>query len=343
MTECAHLGTATGQTIPCSSCTKQGVSLKLFECAIFGQCTPTRQTAGTPCCVGCDRYSPMGQGGDHPQMLPVETAGETPQSPVGQVAAPIHSPTKIRWAYGVTTVPERRKNLLPRTVASLRSAGFDRPRLFVDGCSHRLATEYEDEFHMPITARTSHLRTAANWTLALLELFSRMPTADRYAIFQDDLIACKNVRQYLNHHPMPERGYWNLFCFLENDELSNHQERTWFEGSLIRRPRPTTKQSGRGAVALAFSREAVITLLSSRRFMERPATVNGHLLIDGGIVAAMNEVGWREWVHRPSLFQHTGDVSTIGHQPHPQAQTFPGEDYDALLFLKKNAPAAGVV
>lgn len=344
---CTHLGQPTGQTVPCNSCSKSHVQLKLFNCAVFGQCTPVRESAGTPCCLSCDRYCLSGHtsvyvdpsGGAPQQLAPAVTGVSNVDSSLPVVAAPVHSPTKVRWAYGVTTVPERRRDLLPRTVLSLRSAGFDRPRLFVDGCSHRQAADYEDEFHLPVTARSPHLRTAANWTLALLEMFSRTPSVDRYAIFQDDLVACKNVRAYLDRHPMPERGYWNLFCFLENDDPAVHRGRTWFEGTTVRRPNPTTRQAGRGAVALVFSREAVVALLSSRRFVERPATVNGHLLVDGGVVAAMNEAGWREWVHRPSLFQHTGAVSTVGHNPHPLAQSFPGEDWDACISPKKDASA----
>lgn len=342
MFDCAHLGHDTGNGVPCSSCSKPGVRLKLFACAVFGECTPAREVPGIPCCVGCAKYSPREQGGGSPRLPDPAGAGEVPGTPPSSAAAPLHSPSKIRWAYGITTVPERRYDLLPRTVASLRLAGFDRPRLFVDGCSHHQAESYEQEFRLSVTARTTHLRVAANWTLALLELFSRVPTADRYAIFQDDLVACRNVRPYLDQQSMPERGYWNLFCFFDNDDQSVHLDRTWFQSAKIRRQVPTDRQTGRGAVALVFSREAVITLLSSRRFMERPATVNGHVLIDAGVVSAMNEAGWREWVHRPSLFQHTGAVSTIGHHPHPAAHSFPGEDQDALLFLKRDAPV-GVV
>ena len=37
----------------------------------------------------------------------------------------------LRWVYGVTTVPERRADLLPRTLVSLDRAGFPSPRIFV--------------------------------------------------------------------------------------------------------------------------------------------------------------------------------------------------------------------
>ena len=39
----------------------------------------------------------------------------------------------MKWAYGITTVPSRRENLFERTLQSLAVAGFDNPRLFVDG------------------------------------------------------------------------------------------------------------------------------------------------------------------------------------------------------------------
>ncbi len=42
-----------------------------------------------------------------------------------------------RWMYGVTTTPTREEDLFPRTLASLKNAGFDNPWLFIDGCDDR--------------------------------------------------------------------------------------------------------------------------------------------------------------------------------------------------------------
>ncbi len=74
-----------------------------------------------------------------------------------------------RWAYGVTTVPVREDRLLPKTLASLRAAGFDKPRLFVDGV--RNAWDWEQKFGLEVTARWPHVLTAGNWVLSMYELY----------------------------------------------------------------------------------------------------------------------------------------------------------------------------
>lgn len=243
------------------------------------------------------------------------------------------------WSYGLTTVPARRGDLLPRTLASLAAAGFDRPRLFVDGANHEMAGGYAAEFRLPVTAREPALRTAGNWWLALAELYVREPAADRYAVFQDDLVTVRNLRAYLDRLPYPEGGYLNCLSFLNNEQIVHGKPPGWYEASLLSRgggPEYHGKraQTGRGAVALVFSREAVQALLSSPDFVQRPVDVHmGWRRVDGGIVTAMNKQGWREMVHSPSLVQHTGDVSSMGNRRHPQAMTFPGEQHDALTWL----------
>jgi hypothetical protein len=122
----------------------------------------------------------------------------------------------ITWAYGVTTIPLRRTDYLPKTLESLARAGFDRPRLFVDGSQsdvrYRDFGELETTFHYPA------VRLYGNWILALWELFLRNPGAQRYALFQDDLLACTNLRQYLERVPYPKGGgYLNLFSSPANE------------------------------------------------------------------------------------------------------------------------------
>src|SRR5688572_13834079 len=97
----------------------------------------------------------------------------------------------VRWAYGVTTVPKRRRDLLPRTLGSLAAGGFAAPWLFVDGCDE--LPGWRAEFVAPgraagVTCRYPLVRAYANWGLALGELWLRDPHADRYAVFQDDFV-----------------------------------------------------------------------------------------------------------------------------------------------------------
>lgn len=229
----------------------------------------------------------------------------------------------LDWAYGVTTVPERRGNLLNQTLTSLVDAGFANPRLFVDGGK----INWSDEFSLAVTCRFPRIRCAGNWILSLWELYIRQPLADRYVIFQDDLIAYKNLRQYLEQSPYPERGYCNLYTCTQNQRLS--PGKGWFPSN----------QKGKGAVALMFSLPAVVTLLCQPHLVKRcqPAVSDPERYwqnIDGGVVDSMAQAGWQEYCHDPSLVQHMGQRSTMGGVSHP-APAWRGEGFDALSLIQE--------
>lgn len=229
----------------------------------------------------------------------------------------------MTWAYGITTVPSRLKDLFPRTLRSLQEAGFDQPRLFVDGVKD--SKDY-DQFGLEVTTHYPNLRTAGNWVLSLYELYIRNPEADRFAIFQDDFVTGKNLRLYLDCCNYPDKGYWNLYTFPCNQNLCP-------EGKTYQGWYPSD-QLGKGAVALVFNREAVCTLLSQRMLVNRPQdAVRGHRAIDGGIVDSMNVIGWTEYIHNPSLVQHTGLMSSMGNKRHPTADSFQGEDFDLMTLV----------
>lgn len=230
----------------------------------------------------------------------------------------------MKWSYGITTVEKRLPTLFPRTLESLRNAGFDKPRIFVDGIQYPASYE---RFGLPITPRYPTIRTAANWALALGELYLREPNADRYAVFQDDFVTYVNLRSYLEACPYPPRGYLNLYTMPENDRLGPQDGSVgWFPSN----------QLGKGAVALVFSRDAVVALLTSKYLVERFQSPNGWKTIDGGIIDAFKSLkdGWKEYVHSPSLVQHTGIKSSMGNRRQPRARAFWSESYDAMDLLK---------
>lgn len=254
---------------------------------------------------------------------------------------------ELTWAYGVTTVPERRENLLPITLASLKRSGFDAPRLFVDGSHDPLS--WQNEFGLEVTIRNPRIRAYGNWILALYELYIRSPNADRYAIFQDDFITGLNLRKYLDittpdaagrkestfktrraAHPRhrsddSSKVYWNLYTFPTNQAVAPADVKScWY----------ASKQNGQGAVGLVFDRDGVQTLLESQHMIER--TMNeriGHKSIDGGVIQALRKAGYRELVHNPSLLQHIGRESTLENRQHPMAKSFKGETFDFLTLL----------
>jgi GT2 family glycosyltransferase len=235
----------------------------------------------------------------------------------------------LSWSYGITTVPERSGGLLLRTVESLRAAGFSYPHLFVDGCSD--ATAYR-ELGLPVTTHQRNVRTTGHWILSLWELWAKNPHADRFAIFQDDMVANIGLRDYLDHCKWPgEKSYLNLLTFRENHELLKDAAVGWHRSN----------QRGMGAVALVFDAVAVKAILSSPHLVgwikDRS---RGHRLVDRAISQSLGKLGFTEWVHNPSLIQHTGEVSSMGSDKHPQSTCFRGEDFDATTLLSDDVRAA---
>lgn len=192
------------------------------------------------------------------------------------------------------------------------------------GCS-----SWEDEFGLAVTCHHPNLRTYGNWYAALWELFVRNPDYDRYAIFQDDFVTSKNLLKYLDACEYPTDGYWNLYTFPSNQKLASKTKNGGtVDGWYL------SNQWGRGAVGLVFNKERVLQLLSSRHMAERPMDARrGHKAVDGAVVTALKKVGVREYVHSPSLIQHTGAVSSMGNEPHLQAVSYRGPDFDCLTLL----------
>jgi len=228
------------------------------------------------------------------------------------------------WAYGVTTTVERLDTLLPLTLASLEKAGFDNPRLFVDGWEGP-TLEFRP-FNLEITTHYPAVRTFGNWILALWELNIRQPQATYYALFQDDFVTYPNLREYLEKSGMPEQGYCNLLTFMDNEDLVT-KKAGWIQ----------SHQMGRGAVALVFNREAILALLAQPHLASKPRVsgIGHYKKIDGSIVEAMRQAGFPEYIHSPSLVQHTGDKTSIGNNVPHKAKSFRGEDFDSLQLLKE--------
>lgn len=238
------------------------------------------------------------------------------------------------WMYGITTVPERRGTYFPNTLDQLAKAGFPDPIVFCDGAGN---SESMSKSYLPggreVVFRPRRLGAFGNWILGIWELYIRNPKAERFAIFQDDIICPKNLFQYLNSIELPEDTYWNLFTFLpENEKIIAGKPKGWYDSD----------QGGRGALGLVLSRSAVSQVLSSRCIAEKPRhATRGDRKVDGAIVTALSPTHkqpggkFRELIHNPSLLQHAGDISAIGNHHQPKAHTFPGENFDCLTLLEK--------
>jgi hypothetical protein len=59
--DCTHLGVATGARVACPTCAGR-VELRLFHCAVYGECTTGKAAPGVACCQGCPDYESKGKG-----------------------------------------------------------------------------------------------------------------------------------------------------------------------------------------------------------------------------------------------------------------------------------------
>lgn len=241
----------------------------------------------------------------------------------------------MRWSVGITTIPNRRDNTLLTTLLSLREAGFITPHLFVDGDSD--SQSWRDQFGLDVSSRHPKLGVYGNWIHGLWELFIRHPLADMYAMFQDDLIAYKNLRSYLERVKYPGQGYLNLYTHKDNQSLMPVDK----SGQYIHGFWPSN-QRGFGALGLVFNRECLVKLLTCELTATKViSSIKPKTSVDGLVVEALSgrlsgPKGWKEYVHSPSLIQHIGTESSIGHYPE-YAPCFLGENYDAMLLLNTSA------
>lgn len=228
----------------------------------------------------------------------------------------------ISWEYGITATKTRLFDLLPRTVTSLRLGGFDNPRIFADGASWGFPGAFKEAHKLEVTPRYPAVGAFGNFVLSMWELYLRNPNADRYAMFQDDIVCYRNLREYLEKFECP-KGYWNLYT--ENGNVKAN-----LKGWSV------SNQMGRGALALVFSNESLRHLLCQPYLVEhRRDSHTGYKGIDKAIIESFkaSDGSWREYIHNPSLVQHTGQFSTVKNAGERTSPVFNGEDFDALSLL----------
>lgn len=229
------------------------------------------------------------------------------------------------WMVGVTTCHSRRvlSNDTTLREEQLERAGFNRYWIFSDGGTPEMILRPPGA--IGVTVRDQFGNAYGNWLLGMLEMYLRNPNADYYAMFQDDILSTRNLKDYLEQLKFPDNGYLNLYTFPTNYKNSSKKV-----GLHI------TNQSGLGALGLVFTNDVLVRILPNNHLIDRVKDVKrGHKSIDGAVVSAANKVGIKEYIHVPSLLQHTGAVTSIsGNRVHPQANTFPGQDFDARELIQ---------
>ena len=203
------------------------------------------------------------------------------------------SPT-FQWATAMLTAP-RREPTIEQTLHSLKLAGFDNVHIFAepgaripDCCRH-----------FRITQRPQQFGNFLNFYSCLTTLLSEHPTADAYAVFQDDIELASGLKDWFEDECWP----------LNNGVVSLFTPRLHSESAVGWQLKCPGSQRVCGAQALVFRTDML------QRFLSDTRVLHSLRLRDQGDDAVLG--GWlaREGLdiayHTPSLVQHVGTVSSI--------------------------------
>jgi len=172
----------------------------------------------------------------------------------------------MKWSVGVTTAL-RPKSTLEKTLASLRSAGWNKYRIFDDKTLSGV---------MP------------NWLCAVRNLLSDGP--DAIFICQDDVLFCNDLRQYLEKTIWPADNA--LICSPYTPHCHQTNSTGWHEVAagwhLV------------GALAWAMPARLAQAVLDGLEQIKETRHIDAHV----GKWAKEN--GKSVWYHTPSLAQHIG-------------------------------------
>lgn len=204
-------------------------------------------------------------------------------------------------AVAMTTAP-RRTPTLPRALSSLQQAGFSElVHVFAEPGTWTQAPRPNDER----TITHDHVVTLGcfdNWKYALMYLLA-WTAAPWLLIVQDDAIWAPGSADRLRAETSVQRGLRTGFLssYVTASDVPPGALDGWNEC-----------RSGWnlcGALALCVPREAAGELLQHRRFVRHRKRQQ----VDAVIAESMLDLGRPSYVHVPSLVDHVGETSTLGH------------------------------
>jgi len=199
----------------------------------------------------------------------------------------------------MTTAP-RREPTLDRAIDSLRAAGFDEDlHLFTEPGAPITGNDERTIVH----AHPELQGCFRNWRSAARHLASITDDTSWILIVQDDAIWSPGAAEIL-------RAQMRSRCSLPTGFLS-----PYVIGKDVPRGAPdgwTECRAGWnfwGALALCMKRDATLALLAHPRFVHHPTNQQ----VDAVVAASMIDLGRPSFVHVPSLVDHVGMTSTLGH------------------------------
>ena len=220
----------------------------------------------------------------------------------------------------VTSCMDRFPNLLPITIESLARARLDDFLLVsVDGLPldhHSFATVVTSPSTTDFVARPKPLGLVGNWLMTALELFVRHPLAERYCIFQDDVVVDPDLKAAIAATQL-DKKYINLSWASDNEKSA------------------ASVPIGNGACGLVFDRAGLLACLGDLNVLAKPCASgkNKSTGLDFSIALAMRNQGYTEQVFPEPMLAHTGEQSTIANKRWQL-------DHDLIdLFTKEQTPS----
>jgi hypothetical protein len=280
---CEHRGKDSLGLVPCLKCGQRGTKLKTFVCG-------SPEVSQSVCTID------------------VNPGGKEASCASCEVRTLPGSVLRDQVAAGITSAP-RKKPRLAETFASLCRAGFDNVTVFTDGYGPEDFEQLGDALDGAcLIERPYPLGGWSNFYLSLSDLYHRFPTAGLYAMFQDDVLACEGLADYLKHTVDNSYPVWSAFQM----EFCGLTKQGW--------NRIDHGFQFCGAQALVFTNEGVRQFLSDpdvvryRRFPNaegKYAVNDGRTHIDGVVGRYARKTKKGVAVHHPSLVKHVGDTSVM--------------------------------
>lgn len=242
----------------------------------------------------------------------------------------------LKWLVAVQACRRPQRQTIDRTLKTLALAGWPEPIVFWDGpleeeARRRILAKAAQWGAPDFVVRGRPAGALASFGAIAAELAAREPEA-AHLIVQDDVALSANVRQYLDARGWP-RDAVLLKLFAPDETIAAAAEPGWTE--------IPEELHMRGAQALLFppgELERLVAsphILNQRRGLIRGSSHRTNEAIDNVVARWAREAGGRQYVHNPSLAQHTAptaDNSALGHV-FPEASSWRGERFDCLAEL----------
>lgn len=212
---------------------------------------------------------------------------------------------------------------MSNTIESIRAAGWDEITVY---------GEPGLETAERAVIRPHQYGCWVNWVCALFDMYQTGVGSEMFVIFEDDIQMCRNVRAYLDEL-LPSLGRFGTVSLYTPSHMKKH-------AGGLNCVHDESDMGGRvwGTQGIVFTEESLGLFLSHRETVayRRESLGVENKNRDSAIGMWAKSSGKKVYYHTPSLMQHVGVASSVGHEFH-ESDDFVGVGFDALDLLANKA------